>query len=102
MSDTTLPRPPASLDEIVVAAEQAINRLEDNPLVGVVILQNVAISPGGGRVYHGLGQRARGCWIVRATVDVRVALSDAPDAADPAHFMFVSSSTAAVVDLAVY
>lgn len=88
--------------DLINRLEAAITALEAHPLAGLLILTGVPVVTGGRRTYHGLGFQARGAFIVRAEVDVRIAVSPTPDAVDPSNWFFLSASANATIDLAVF
>lgn len=95
MSDTTLPRPPAGLDEIVVAIEQALQALEDHPLAGIKVLAPQTIGTTDTRVFHGLGQRPIGYLLLKAPSAVGTLIDGAtPEAVDPQNFITLRLSAA--------
>jgi len=102
MTATALPRPPASPNEVIVATEQAINALEAHPLAKVLILPSVTIGTADTRVFHGLGQRISGYWLVRAPGNITVFDGLVPETVDPANFVTLRLSGGATVALAVF
>jgi hypothetical protein len=87
------------LDRLVAALEDAI--LDPGKLAGAVIVGPVAIATTDTRIYHGLGQRPIGYWLIKAPSDLRVFDGTVAEATDPRNFVTLRLNAAATVTLVV-
>ena len=105
MSTTSLPRPPADPAEVIVAVEQSLNALETHPLANLRIISVTfpAPVPATVRVYHGLGYKPVGYFVVN-TQNAYPLLTEAPptNEPDPQHYITFGYSTASTVLIAVF
>lgn len=104
MSTSSLPRlGDSDLQQVTVAVEQSLNALEVHPLANLRILAPTVVGANDTRIYHGLGQRLTGYFIVSAVGDVRLAVGAIPEAADPSNYFTLRASVGGIsVTLAVF
>lgn len=101
--NTVLPRfGDGNTQNLIDRVERALNVLEANPFANLLLMSAVTVVTTGRRTYHGLGYQARGAFVVRAAADVRVWISDVPDAVDPRNWFLLTASVNATVDLVVF
>jgi hypothetical protein len=106
MGNTALPRyGDKKIDDLVNRLEIAINALEAHPLANLRIISVTfpAPVPATVRVYHGLGYRPSGYFVVN-TQNAYPLLTEAPPAnePDPGNYITFGYSTASTVLIAVY
>jgi hypothetical protein len=102
---TNLPRlGDNELQRLTRLIEDALNRLESNPLNNAVVLGAQTINSTDTRVYHGLGRSVAGFWVVRGGGGATVFDGAVPETIDPANYITLRASTggAPAFTLAVY
>lgn len=104
VTHTILPRiGDANLQRLADTTERSINKLEAHPFANVKILNNVVVGAGDTRIYHGLGYKLTGYWIISAVGDVRLAVGAAPETADPSNYFTLRASVGGIsINLAVF
>lgn len=94
----------AELNRLVNLLEVALNGLQESPLAGAQILAPVSIAlfPAQTRVYHGLGQRIKGWFVVNSTSLTSYSAGAVPESIDPTNFFTLSADNANITTLAVF
>jgi len=88
----SLPRGQQSYDQLVAAVETLLNQLARHPLANLKVLPAQTINPGGTRVYHGLGQRVTGYFLVGASFPGAAIADTGLETADPQNYINLSST----------
>lgn len=103
MNFANLPRFGAPIDRALDIIESTLRSLLAAPLTGAVVLAPQVINATDTRVYHGLGRRPRGAFMVQ-NPSVGAVLADGlvPESVDPSNFIVLRLSTAVSVTLVVF
>lgn len=99
----SLPRGQPSYNQLVAAVETLLNQLARHPLANLKVLPAQTINPTDTRIFHGLGQRPTGYFIVKSTSGSTVFDGLAAETADPSNYLMLRSSAGMpTVTLAVF
>lgn len=101
MSKPSAPAIRDTADRFQRETRDAIRRIQDSPLSGAVVLQDVALDTSTTRVYHRLGRPAVGFLVVDATAEVNV-WRDGSFATSPDAILPLVASAPATVTLLVF